>query len=112
MQGWARDVMDAVGKRGTDPERYLRVFYTQTSSSVGAGRGSLQRMLARQPDRDPATTWETLVAQYDAVCKWGIPGQSCLQRLEAISVPVFVANGDSDTMILPALLIFDCRPFA
>ena len=40
-------------------------------------------------------------AQYDAVCAWGIPDHALLQRLSGIKVPVFVANGDSDPMILP-----------
>jgi len=40
-------------------------------------------------------------AQYDAVCAWGIPNHSMLERLSAIELPVLVANGDSDPMILP-----------
>ena len=51
--------------------------------------------------RDKATTWATREAQYDAVCTWGIPDHALLQRLSAIDMPVFVANGDSDPMILP-----------
>ena len=39
--------------------------------------------------------------QYDAVCAWGNPNHSQLQRVAAIDLPVFVANGDSDPMILP-----------
>jgi pimeloyl-ACP methyl ester carboxylesterase len=39
--------------------------------------------------------------QYDAVCAWGIPNHALLQKLSAINAPVFVANGDSDPMILP-----------
>jgi len=35
------------------------------------------------------------------VCTWGIPDHGRLQRLSAINAPVFVANGDSDPMILP-----------
>jgi pimeloyl-ACP methyl ester carboxylesterase len=35
------------------------------------------------------------------VCRWGIPDHALLQRLDAIRMPVFVANGDSDRMILP-----------
>jgi pimeloyl-ACP methyl ester carboxylesterase len=101
MHGWAPAVINAVGKPGTDPDGYMRVFYTQTSASSDAGRNSLQRMFARQADRDSPTTWETRLAQYDAVCRWGIPDHSVLQRLEAIAIPVFVANGDSDPMILP-----------
>jgi pimeloyl-ACP methyl ester carboxylesterase len=58
-------------------------------------------MAARSQDRDQATTWETRLAQYDAVCAWGIPDHALLQRVSAIGQPVFVANGDSDPMILP-----------
>jgi hypothetical protein len=32
---------------------------------------------------------------------WGIPNHSLLQRVSAIDLRVFVANGDSDPMILP-----------
>jgi pimeloyl-ACP methyl ester carboxylesterase len=35
------------------------------------------------------------------VCAWGIPNHSLLQRVAAFDLPVFVANGDSDPMILP-----------
>ena len=56
---------------------------------------------ARTTDRDEPTTWQTRQAQYDAVCAWGIPNHSLLQRVAAIELPVFVANGDSDPMILP-----------
>jgi pimeloyl-ACP methyl ester carboxylesterase len=101
MHGWAPEVIDAVGKPGSDPDGYLRVFYAQTSTSRDAGRESQKRMLARQVDRDAPTTWETRLAQYDAVCGWGIPDHSSLQRVESIRLPVLVANGDSDPMVLP-----------
>ena len=35
------------------------------------------------------------------MCAWGIPNHALLQRLSAITQPVFIANGDSDPMILP-----------
>ena len=35
------------------------------------------------------------------MCDWGIPDHGRLQRLAAIDAPVFIANGDSDPMILP-----------
>jgi pimeloyl-ACP methyl ester carboxylesterase len=38
---------------------------------------------------------------YDAGCTWGIPDHALLQRLSCLQMPVFVANGDSDPMILP-----------
>jgi pimeloyl-ACP methyl ester carboxylesterase len=58
-------------------------------------------MYARTEDRDETTTWATREAQYDAVCAWGIPDHSALERVKALEMPVFVANGDSDPMIRP-----------
>ena len=101
MHGWAADVIGSVGKPEPRPEDYLGVFFTASSASRQAGQEALQRMYARTNDRDKATTWETRQAQYDAVCAWGIPNHALLQRLNAIRLPVFVANGDSDPMILP-----------
>jgi pimeloyl-ACP methyl ester carboxylesterase len=101
MHGWAADVIGAVGTPETSPEEYLGVFFTRSPASRQAGKEALQRMYARAQDRDKATTWETRQAQYDAVCAWGIPDHALLQRLSAIDLPVLVANGDSDPMILP-----------
>jgi pimeloyl-ACP methyl ester carboxylesterase len=101
MHGWASDVIKAVGQREPNPEGVLDVFYARSPSSRQAGEQAMQRMLARTTDRDQPTTWETRQAQYDAVCAWGIPNHSLLQRVSAIKVPVFVANGDSVPMILP-----------
>jgi pimeloyl-ACP methyl ester carboxylesterase len=101
MHGWAPGVIGAVGNRKSNPDGYLNVFYTGSDLSRGAGEESLKRMSARTVDRDRPTTWETRLAQYDAVCAWGIPNHSLLQRISDIGIPVFVANGDSDPMILP-----------
>jgi len=101
MHGWAAEVMDAVGTPHTAPEGYLDVFFARSASSLQAGREALRRLYARTDDRDEATTWATREAQYDAVCAWGIPEHALLERLSALGMPVFVANGDSDPMILP-----------
>jgi pimeloyl-ACP methyl ester carboxylesterase len=101
MHGWAPEVIGAVGTPQTSPEAYLEVFFARSASSRQAGQEALKRMYARTEDRDQATTWATREAQYDAVCTWGIPDHALLQRLSAIEMPVFVANGDSDPMILP-----------
>jgi pimeloyl-ACP methyl ester carboxylesterase len=101
MHGWAPEVIEAVGKPELDPAGYLRVFFTNSESSQRAAQQVLQRMFSRTRDRDAPTTWQTRQAQYDAVCAWGIPNHALLQRLSAIEQPVFVANGDSDPMILP-----------
>jgi pimeloyl-ACP methyl ester carboxylesterase len=101
MHGWAPEVIAAVGGREPNPDGYLRVFYTGSPQSNGAGRTSLDRILARKHERDDATGWETRQAQYDAVCAWGVPDHSLLERVGAITAPVFIANGDSDPMIRP-----------
>jgi pimeloyl-ACP methyl ester carboxylesterase len=101
MHGWAPEVIGAIGTPKTSPEQYLDVFFAKSASSQQAGKEALGRMYARTLDRDQATTWATRQAQYDAVCAWGIPDHALLQRLSGIDLPVFVANGDSDPMILP-----------
>jgi pimeloyl-ACP methyl ester carboxylesterase len=101
MHGWAPEVIGAVGTPKTSPEEYLDVFFARSVSSRQAGGETLKRIYARTQDRDTATTWAIRDAQYDAVTAWGIPDHALLQRLSAIHMPVFVANGDSDPMILP-----------
>jgi pimeloyl-ACP methyl ester carboxylesterase len=101
MHGWAPEVIGAAGTPNTRPEAYLDVFFAPSAASRQAGQQALRRMYARTEDRDEATTWATREAQYDAVCTWGIPDHALLQRVSALDMPVFVANGDSDPMILP-----------
>ena len=101
MHGWAPEVIGAVGTPTTSPDEFLDVFFARSPASRQAGQEALRRIYARNEDRDAATSWETREAQYDAVCAWGIPDHALLQRLSCVEVPVFVANGDSDPMILP-----------
>src|SRR5258705_5506699 len=102
MHGWAPEVIGAVGAPETTPQGYISVFFAPTSTSREAGQQAAGRIFGgRTTDRDEPTTWETRQAQYDAVCAWGVPNHSLLERVSAIDLPVFVANGDSDPMILP-----------
>jgi pimeloyl-ACP methyl ester carboxylesterase len=102
MHGWAPAVIGAVGKPETSGEEYLSVFFAGSDASRAAGQEVLGRLFgARTADRDADVSWQTRLAQYDAVCRWGEPSHSLLERVSAIDKPVFVANGDSDTMILP-----------
>src|SRR5262249_53893206 len=80
---------------------YLQVFFAPTGTSREAGRQVIGRIFGKQTGRDKPTTWQTREAQYEAVCRWGVPNHSLLERVGAIDLPVFVANGDSDPMILP-----------
>jgi pimeloyl-ACP methyl ester carboxylesterase len=101
MHGWAPEVIDAVGKPDPDPDGYLRVFFAASTTSQRAGQEVLERIFSKTTGTDEPTNWHTTQHQYDAVCAWGEPNHARLQRLSAIDQPVFIANGDSDPMILP-----------
>jgi pimeloyl-ACP methyl ester carboxylesterase len=102
MHGWAPEVIGAVGVPEVTPQGYVSVFFAPTETSGEAGQQAAGRIFgARTTGRDEPTTWQTRQAQYDAVCAWGVPNHSLLQRVAAIELPVFVANGDSDPMIPP-----------
>jgi pimeloyl-ACP methyl ester carboxylesterase len=102
MHGWVPAVIEAVGKPETSAADYLSVFFTGTERGRAAGQQVAGRVFgARTADRDAQTSWQTRLAQYDAVCAWGQPNHALLERVAAIDKPVFVANGDSDPMILP-----------
>jgi len=101
MHGWAPEVINAVGQPQPDPAGYLEVFFTSSPRSRQAGQETLGRVYGRTTDVDEPTTWQTRQAQYDAVCDWGIPNHAALQRVSGIDHRVFIANGDSDPMILP-----------
>jgi pimeloyl-ACP methyl ester carboxylesterase len=101
MHGWAPEVIGAVGGREPNPQGYLEVFFAPTATSREAGQAAAGRIFGRTTGRDEPTSWQTRQAQYDAVCAWGIPNHALLERVAAIDLPVLVANGDSDPMILP-----------
>jgi pimeloyl-ACP methyl ester carboxylesterase len=101
MHGWADEVIEAVGQPEPNPEGYLQVFFTDSEASHTAGVATLGRIYGPKQEPDTPTTWQTRLAQYDAVCSWGIPDHGLLERVAAIQVPVFIAAGDRDPMILP-----------
>ena len=101
MHGWAPDIIGAIGEPTTGADGFLHAFFTESAGSRAAGERFLERMSSRTEERDEETDWQTRNAQYDAVLTWGTPNFGLLQRLGAIRQPVFIANGDSDRMILP-----------
>jgi pimeloyl-ACP methyl ester carboxylesterase len=101
MHGWAPEVIGAVGGREPNPQGYLDVFFAPTEMSRKAGQEVAARIFGKTTGRDEPTSWQTRQAQYDAVTAWGIPNYALLERVTAMNLPVFIANGDSDPMILP-----------
>ncbi len=100
MHGWAPEVIGAIGKPQISPEEYLDVFFAPSPSSREAGQEALQRSTpgprtgTRPPPGRPGKRSMTRSAR----------GESPTTRAPAGGCdadPVFVANGDSDPMILP-----------
>lgn len=103
MHGWRKDIADAVRHDEPGAEDLLYTFFKPTETSQAAGVEYLGRFMARTENRDSASSLQTRDAHYDAVCEWGIPDHSKLQRLHGILQPTFVCNGDADAMIPPSL---------
>lgn len=101
IHGWRKDIADAVRLDEPGGPQLLYTFFKPTETSQAAGMEYLGRFLSRSQDRDVASTLQTRDAHYDAVCDWGIPDHSKLQRLTGIRQPTFVCNGDADAMIPP-----------
>ncbi|MBR7825116.1 alpha/beta hydrolase [Actinospica sp. MGRD01-02] len=97
IHGWSPDVVAAVGGQTASAEGYVSIFFTKPENATAAGRV----FGTRTEGHDAPVTWPTVTAQYDAITRWGIPNHALLQRVQGITQPVFVANGDSDPMILP-----------
>ena len=81
MHGWAPEVIGAAGAPEPNPQAYLDVFFAPTDTSREAGQQAAARIFGRTTDRDEPTTWQTRQGQYDAVCAWGIPNHSLLERV-------------------------------
>ncbi|MBF7015678.1 alpha/beta hydrolase (plasmid) [Novosphingobium resinovorum] len=101
LHGWRKDVADAVRRDEPGGGKLLYTFFKPTETNQTAGREYLGRFLARTVERDVSSTLQTRDAHYDAVCDWGSPDHSKLQRLSGIMQPTFVCNGDADAMIPP-----------
>ena len=114
MHGWREDI--AAAARGeSKPENLLYIMFAHTDTSQARGKEFVGRFLERQENRDAPTSDAARDAQYDAICEWGIPDHSALQRLTGIESPTLIVQGDNDLMIptklshLMAGLIPDAR---
>jgi pimeloyl-ACP methyl ester carboxylesterase len=98
MHGWRDDIAEAA--RGeSKPENLLYIMFAHSETSQARGREFLGRFLRRTDGRDTPTSDAARDAQYDAVCRWGIPDHGALQRLTGIMSPTLVIQGDQDLMI-------------
>jgi pimeloyl-ACP methyl ester carboxylesterase len=97
---WSDDVYALAAQDVLDPSRFIRLFFSGSEESRAKGAAFLKRISARTVDRDEPTDLSTRDAQLEAIARWGLPDPSKLARLAAITVPVLVANGDNDPMMI------------
>jgi hypothetical protein len=96
MHGWAPEVIGAVGRRETEPAGIPRRLLRPHGHESPAGQEASGRIFGRTANRDEPCSWQTRLAQYDAICAWGIPNHALLERVTGIQQAVLIANGDSD----------------
>jgi pimeloyl-ACP methyl ester carboxylesterase len=89
------------GKRYAVPdELWLEVFFSPTQTSQAAGQAFLQRLRARQENRDPSINEKKVVpAQIAALEEWGAPRSEPYTYLKNIKQPVLIINGSNDVII-------------
>ena len=100
MRGWAPEVIGAIGP-AYQPEAYVDVFFTRPPR---AGKQASKRSGACMPGPKTGTRPRRGRQERRSVTRsapGGLPDHARLQRVNAIDVPVFVANGGTDPMILP-----------
>lgn len=88
-------------KRASSDDLLLDVFFTQSASSQAAGRAFIQRLNARQVDRDVNVNAKVAPAQVAAFSAWGVPHAHADAYLKKIRQPVLVVVGDHDIVHYP-----------
>ena len=77
-----------------DPKTYL--FFTSTTNGRAAANAFLARLKERKSGRDKGPTPRTFLRQLKAIEAWG---RQPPQNLGSITIPVLIANGDTDIMV-------------
>ncbi|GAA4558934.1 alpha/beta hydrolase [Pseudonocardia xishanensis] len=99
MHGFTAEVHASATRDEPTGEDLLHLFFERTPSSVAKGWEFVERIFARDADRDQPVSLATRDAQLDAITAWGVPDPVRLNRLAGITQPVLVANGDNDVMV-------------
>jgi hypothetical protein len=81
------------------PEDVLYLFFTPAQESQNKGKEFVGRIFTRTEGRDTTPDLAARDAQFAAIIEWGIRDFAKLARLESITAPTLVANGDDDIMV-------------
>jgi pimeloyl-ACP methyl ester carboxylesterase len=80
-------------------EMWLPIMFSPSAESQAAGRRWLERIRARQVDRDEAVSAQTAAAHRTAAGRWGAPADDSFAYLGKLTQPTLVVNGHTDIII-------------
>jgi len=99
----SKEVLSVIQKLNSNSqnsmEDFLFLFFTKSDASRSAGMQHLGRLGKRSEAFGPEANAETVVAQGKAYMSWTMGKDSAYARLENLTQPVLVANGETDVMI-------------
>ncbi|RDW61384.1 alpha hydrolase-9 [Coleophoma crateriformis] len=79
---------------------YIFSFYNDSPSGCAAGEASWARIMSRTTDRSPHLSPELARRQIEAWSYHSNPNpENSYERVHELTMPVFVANGDNDTLL-------------
>jgi len=78
-------------------ERFLYIFFTTTAESRTKGEATLQRLNSRTVDRDNSTNQQAVMAQINAITRWGTDAPNI--ELKNIQHQVLIIQGSNDEMM-------------
>jgi pimeloyl-ACP methyl ester carboxylesterase len=99
LQVAAAKVFDIAGRADPEFDDFLYLFFSPSVASRAAAVRYWERLHLRGPDRAPPVQRAGIDAQMAAVAAWTLGECSSYKRLDSITQPVFVANGNNDLMI-------------
>lgn len=99
MHGWTDEPRAHAMKDVQGAEDMLYLFFTPSEASQAKGQEFVGRIFTRTEDRDETPALNVRDAQAAAIIEWGFRDPAQLTRLESITAPTLVANGDNDIMV-------------
>jgi pimeloyl-ACP methyl ester carboxylesterase len=89
----------AAGANLTAEENFLRFGFTQSTTSLAAGKAAWLRIQQRVQDRDSAVSQASATAQVVAVLGWAQPYANAAEELKTIKQPVLIVQGKEDVPV-------------
>jgi len=99
MHGWVDEARAHAMKDVQDADDVLYLFFSPSEVSQARGREFVGRIFTRTEERDAVPDLAARDAQAAAIVEWGVRDFAKLARLENITAPTLVANGDHDIMV-------------